>query len=996
MDQKGDTTLKQEEDDKQNTDSRDEGKEAKKDEAEEEKVEAKDEVKDAEGFDLGDHFAGLEKPRKEEQKEKDDNQNDDDKSVDDTGTMILKYFIMEDIVDEVQLRTKVNRIYKQSAKLRETLSLENSIRNVVKKENYSSAVEDTITEFVQNMSEFEKNVIKATLGKDIKRRLKEETRNDIAKIEREFRRMKENFSEFRRVCQRLKDEKLAKLSPDKDSVSKAPLDNSNKDVPSQSVDIVDHTEEQKVVETEHQNNHGDAEKPQKEIAVGDKSEEAKDEAGGNLQESSDPNLKKDFIQEEKGEANTIDPQEQQNVGNNANREALLEIERAPQSEKMTEEEQKINIQDPIAEERKEEGVKTDPQEVPNTNENQEEQKREDEPEEEVKESSDSSDDKEAFIYEGYENDFKFLKEDDGDKKSNGEISSRRRSQSDVEDAEGEEHEVVEDQNKENSIEIGALFEDASPTTKRKELSKRNEVSELSKNVVNFFRFDDLTIIRICKVFSVNYDNIKNFLDTVHGFVKDISLNPANELRIFDTILFILFTPELADAEGNSNPISSVLKDLFTSEEDSLLTVYQRFTTNIIAYLLYALDDSSKSYIIFTPVKYMLKFGNKLLDELKAKTNFDKKVDEFFSVVDMIVGLLELKHILEQESQVKDLLSGILSFLKNQKKITLIEGNYDQRTLENYTKSFSHKNIYTLLNILNNPLLNSENLYDKLEELMDYFKALPELFISLTSHLTDYFNALLPHLNNSLEESINLMKSLDPSKVTKNDLETVMSKLSLAQFQTLQTILSSFAGVFYHYLFSSRKKKDVTVVKKIHNLLKDVVGEFFNKPNVSAFMLNIYEAADLIHKTKTPLKLQDSYLDPKLLTIISVCLYHYSIVAMSMTYTPPSEDLDKNKEINSVSDTEVPSLAKLISNDEIEVDNKGVQGLQRTFSHYRRQNNVDFKTVFANFGLKFSKGISQISMQKNSDPECTMSKILSIIVPICPWILDLKTKRRMMT
>lgn len=478
-------------------------------------------------------------------------------------------------------------------------------------------------------------------------------------------------------------------------------------------------------------------------------------------------------------------------------------------------------------------------------------------------------------------------------------------------------------------------------------------------------------------------------------MKDsVARNPVNNLKIIDTLLFVLYTPELLETNEKESGLDFPPKNYISSQDKITHHVlFQTVASNVISYLTASMKDNERSYVFFTPARYLNKFGNQLLAPLKERTDYSNKIVEHYSILDMIVGLLENSIIIESRKAAEKIIDAVTTILAAEKKIVLGTGRPQNITLHNHQKYFSNKNIAILFNLLSSSLSSAMELQNKIEKLFDTFKGLPDLFLSLQDSLNDYTLALIPSTNKILEDNIKVLKQ-NSSKLVKNDLEKFMENLNLGQIQTLMLILSSFVSIIYHYLFTDAKK-EVKMSKKVYSLLQILAQDLFAMENTQNFMLNIYEIADLICKAKETLKMSDSYVDFPLDNIIKLCLYHYSILLMHSSYKLNPKNSGPKKQINDNPDlNDLPQLVQLVSYDETDATNEVAQ-LRKTFSHYKKQSDVNFKAVFANFGLKYSKIISQMFQTTKTDKDSTISYALTIILPRCPWILDLATKREIM-
>jgi len=205
---------------------------------------------------------------------------------------------------------------------------------------------------------------------------------------------------------------------------------------------------------------------------------------------------------------------------------------------------------------------------------------------------------------------------------------------------------------------------------------------------------------------------------------------------------------------------------------------------------------------------------------------------------------------------------------------------------------------------------------------------------------------------------------------------------------LGVLFKAFTSVFYHNLFS--KANNSKVSDKIYAFLKTINQSLLNQDDIQRLIIHLHEILDLIHKTKNTLKIPADEAEMPIKALTLICIYHYTLIVMlSSTEHNASSKAGSNK--GSISEIDqMPKLSKLVSHDESEA---GVMtSLQRTFSHYKSQNDVDFQPIFANFALKYSGVISRIRTEYLKQEGSILNDILLLLIPKCPWIFDLKTKK----
>jgi len=141
-------------------------------------------------------------------------------------------------------------------------------------------------------------------------------------------------------------------------------------------------------------------------------------------------------------------------------------------------------------------------------------------------------------------------------------------------------------------------------------------------LISSFEVSDAFIMSACELLFYHWNPGVNNKQKAKDFLKgSLGLNPANELKILDTILTVLYTPEFFESENWKNQSKA----------------YEDAVGTILSFLTDYFNDVNRSYIFFVPKMYLEKFGNKILGNLKEKTNFSKKTSDCYTLFDMIVG-----------------------------------------------------------------------------------------------------------------------------------------------------------------------------------------------------------------------------------------------------------------------------------------------------------------------------------------------------------------------
>ena len=528
-------------------------------------------------------------------------------------------------------------------------------------------------------------------------------------------------------------------------------------------------------------------------------------------------------------------------------------------------------------------------------------------------------------------------------------------------------------------------------TDNQEFQDSKEDPEITKRI-HFFRLDDETVLELCMPFFGDYSK-KTSVNPITEFSNFLNnslfANPANEFAILDTLLFILYTPELI--KGHSDELPHPLKTL--NNKNDAEKIYEIAAQNIIELLYQCLNKTNKAVRYFTPLTSLNKFGNKLLVNLKEKTGFYKKIENCYSILDLVIGLLENKTITQGEQNVQNILDSvknILSTSSNHTSIVLGRGNPQAVTLKTYKNYFSPKNLNILFNLSSEDTCCSSDITESLSDLVESFKSHPKLLISMQDDLINIFSSSFLAANKTIEQSIQFVKQHE--SLTQDEFKKTLDLLlKVRQTKTVELTHRCFASACYEYCFSSEGKKDQKIVEKISSLLQTLVQTLFNQEDVQKHFVNVYEILEIIRKQQDRLQVSESLFEESIEALLKVCLLHYSMLLMASSLNTPSSKNPSAKGDSLPELDQLPKLKKLVTKDHYET--KHLTTFQKTFSFYKSQPDLDFQAIFANFALKYSTPLSNLRLKSKDRNDQLLQNIFFLILPRCPWLLDLASKKQ---
>jgi len=525
----------------------------------------------------------------------------------------------------------------------------------------------------------------------------------------------------------------------------------------------------------------------------------------------------------------------------------------------------------------------------------------------------------------------------------------------------------------NKSDSGSEDDDSSSGSEDEESDEsilEGEENTINKEIqkINVFRMDDRLILEATQLFFSHFVLRRSGIDALLDLFNDgFGINPANQIKILDTLLFVLYSPECLELS-------------FKSEDDNLnfppripipnkseynpVKIYEFTAENIKTYLVACLEDKRKSDIFSLSTGDLEKYGNQLLKNLKEKTGFTKKTADCYSVLDMVLSLTITKPFLNNPSWIEEILKAVskCGILKRENSQNLFRSKEEEKIL-------SERVILSLLDLVKDPIVSKDqSIIQKIRDIYLTLKDNPDFALSFHDYAIKYLTTRLLSVNESLNQGLKFLKQ--PNENSGNIIKDMSHHL-----QVIEILLSFFSNILNQN-------------SEISDILFENIGEFlFKQQDTKVFFLNIYELLEYIHKGKDSLNKLIHGLEDQMNPLVMIVLYHFSILLM----IEKQNQKEKSLTTSLSNDDDMPSLARLASCEEYHESNH-LEQLQRSFSHFRKElEDVDFRRIFTNFAWKYSNEISRLNSASSKASNSSLNNAMAMIIPQFLWIIDFDTK-----
>ena len=514
--------------------------------------------------------------------------------------------------------------------------------------------------------------------------------------------------------------------------------------------------------------------------------------------------------------------------------------------------------------------------------------------------------------------------------------------------------------------------------------KNDEYSRL----IHLFKLTDNQIESLLSLFFVEVGSYE-FYELIRNFM----LNPLNEFKIIDAMLFILNNPQIAGNPFKNNPLTSNIRN--RPDVINITEIYNLYCHNLLRFLNFLLDEGQGKGIgkelAFIPMRIIRKQSLNFINEFR-KNKIEESEDGSL-IFESIVNLLNVPEIVNNEINYILLLEIIGSLLK-----------YIDKT-KNESEYMTQANAEFIENQEN--LINYEifNKYWKLLSKFKYAEAIPplikifkflfkkeNLFIHIMTCckliIIDCFEKSLPEL----EQLLKLVKnnSLD-SEIFEFSLNLRnISKLIMTMTNTISKILRVLTRISVSKGKENIHDSVTLYQKRVYDELERLIDELKDNHIVISVTLTIYEIYEIECKKASQ---DDKYKIPtKRLDLAELGINFYSIINlkndMENIFKKNKIDIHKRSE-DDIIIHDIPQLSRLISYENNDLLN--LPQLTKSFSQYKRRESeieIDYHLIFCNFAANCSKHLSTFFLNTSKENKNLEMKYL---VKNIPWINDFQSK-----
>ena len=458
-------------------------------------------------------------------------------------------------------------------------------------------------------------------------------------------------------------------------------------------------------------------------------------------------------------------------------------------------------------------------------------------------------------------------------------------------------------------------------------------------------------------------------DTFSKFRDGFVLNPYNQARLLDAMLFILYTPESFESGDN---------DLFPTHiwnsDEKGLEAYKLVAENILAYL--AANVNLVVGFMSVPTRVIDNLSIQKVRNLKEKYNYENKIGGHSSMFDVIIGLLKVKLINEDYGKCEKILD---FYRKLEEAPTLGEPNKHLP----YEFKFNIGSIEYLFELLKTHWNSNESVTGMIKLFFVSMEPKPLQFLNIISPLFNIISQSIKVTDPKFSEVITYYKLMIRDNATKEIDPKVLDQLYTPELLNIELILSNLNSFYVYTLYdmslSSRKdEKELhkVVYTKVENSLYKVC-ENLQTNEVQQYILRVFEILEHLYTVYGKTKIREKLIDSLVNIGISYCSLF--TVKTEVSKEPLFPDFDE--------ECDSPPLSKIVSRDFSEDLPAPEMRLSRSFSQIRKQSDIDFDLVYSNFGLKYSHVItSLLNRDGNIKPE------IWHLNQKFPWIFELSTKR----
>lgn len=527
-----------------------------------------------------------------------------------------------------------------------------------------------------------------------------------------------------------------------------------------------------------------------------------------------------------------------------------------------------------------------------------------------------------------------------------------------------------EEDEENKIDIKSFLIDTKfkfVTDDKLEIKKKEDEKvdpeadrKLIPNLRNIWAIDETFVESVCRLFYTKYEtNILSDFRT-SALIGQLLSSPKFEIKLFDFFFFFLYSPEHISLiqEGATFPYNKLSNVEVSDPVQTFLTT----TNNILAFIKNYF--ATKRYLLQQPKTLFEEFGLKSLKALKDSTKFQDKLGKMFSVLDMVVGILDIEEIkgsFELNSQVISVMQNIFA---EPLDFEILQP-HEFSTAKDQSKILS---------------LYAADILVGCEGNLQFILNCPRISLSSYKFLqrtVKEVEAIDPIVSKECED-LRIKKKKD-EKFVVGDFRTILRYES--HLKNLDASIKIFRAAIVS-LYQGKKTIPKENAEKVRFVLKELDNKFMKNLTVQDILLHIFELTELFHIFHTQVENQvyGRFAD----FLVNICVGFYSLYCYHVITI-------KGLEAEASSDG-IPKLSKVASKDEGYFEEAvAAPKFMKSFSQMKKSKDINFDLLFSNLNKKYPKIVDTFVY---GDPEFKSSvnpEALPIVKRI-PWIVDFGIKK----
>jgi len=512
----------------------------------------------------------------------------------------------------------------------------------------------------------------------------------------------------------------------------------------------------------------------------------------------------------------------------------------------------------------------------------------------------------------------------------------------------------------------------------KEVEKKMDEDQVEKSK-RFFTLTDKEIETIVELFFVKYHEPWAH-DNFHQFIRHLLLNPYNEVRLLDALVFILQTPQLFKADANERSFPPMRLYNYSDKEDEQEKTYSVLTENILSFITdYFHDDPPHFFSI--PYSFIETCSIESVKKLKEQYRYRDKVKVGYSGADLILGLLQIPTVYKDFDKAISYIR-LYEKLVDMKKLNARIPGMPEKTY------ITSKNIHVLFGLIHTHWNQHHLVKEEISRIFQLFIDKPQNFGFLVPSLIQVLEISITESIPILHESLIRIRTQVKCGNYEYD-ESLVEDFDNPNFTIIEVVLRLFSSFFIKTLFETsfkpnaaeKKPLEERVLTGIEESLLRICGDLQTK-EATDYMLEVYHILDLIYKKRGRNAPRSQIINNFVSIGVSYCLLFIAEEKLE-------EDYEKQLK-KAENEDEFPELGRVVSGEADFSDMPKVEMLS-SFTKIRENKDINFNLIYSNFGLKYANVISKLAKEPNG----SVREEIWHLNQKFPWIFEFSTKKEIL-